>query len=65
MRGFFRRYAPRGSEGGECRMRNSAAAFFVGILIALIPIGAAGQDVEVSKVSFDGNWLFPEKKLIL
>jgi outer membrane protein assembly complex protein YaeT len=44
-------------------MRKDAAAFLAGILIALIPIGAAGQDVEVSKVSFDGNWLFPEKKL--
>jgi hypothetical protein len=44
-------------------MRKNAAAFFVGVLIALIPIGAAGQDVEVTKVSFDGNWLFPEKKL--
>ena len=44
-------------------MRRSAAAFCVGILIAFLPFGAAGQDVEVTKVSFDGNWLFPEKKL--
>jgi outer membrane protein insertion porin family len=44
-------------------MRRSAAAVCVGILIAFFPFGAAGQDVEVTKASFDGNWLFPEKKL--
>jgi len=44
-------------------MKRRAAAFCVGILISLLPIGAAGQDVEVAKVSFDGNQSFPSKKL--
>ncbi len=44
-------------------MNRSAAAFCVGILIASLPYGAAGQTVEVTKVSFDGNSHFPSKKL--
>jgi outer membrane protein assembly factor BamA len=44
-------------------MRRRAAAICIGILIAFLPFGAAGQDVEVTKVSFHGNWLFPSKKL--
>ena len=44
-------------------MKRRASAVCVGILISLLPIGAAGQDVEVAKVSFDGNQSFPSKKL--
>ncbi len=44
-------------------MRSAAIALCVGVLVALLPRGANGQDVEVTKVSFDGNWVFPEKKL--
>lgn len=44
-------------------MRRIAAVICAGILIASFPFRAAAKDAEVSKVSFDGNWIFPEKKL--
>jgi outer membrane protein insertion porin family len=44
-------------------MKRIAVATCIGILLAFLSFGASAQDVEATKVSFDGNRAFPKKKL--